>query len=303
MRFVVTGATSMIGVSFVNAAIEQGHQVLAIVRRNSKNICRLKQSDLVKIEYSDLESLETVKGDGKHFDALYHFAWDYTDREGRNNVEGQEKNIEYTLKAVALAHKLQIKKFVGVGSQSEYGSVDGIIDEKTPYNPQMPYSMAKVAAYWMSKEKCRQLGIKHFWGRVFSVYGNYDHEGTLLIYAIDSFLKGEKAFFSSGEQMWNYLHEKDAGRMFLSMATQMLDEDVYFIANTESMPLRRYLEKLISIYGKNAEFEFESSGTKKLIGIHPDVECVKKIPGFVPKVSFEDGIREMIEYRKSIIIK
>lgn len=297
MRFVVTGATSMIGSSFVEAAVNQGHEVLAIVRKNSKNLNRLPESSLISIEYADMAHICCVQGDGGKYDALYHFAWDYIDREGRYDVDGQLKNVNYTLDVVSLAQKLNVERFIGVGSQAEYGRVSGIIDDQTVLKPQIPYAMAKVSAYWMSKEKCKQYGIKHFWGRVFSVYGNHDHEGTLLLYAVDSFLRGEKAYFSSGQQHWNYLHERDAGRMFLLLGTLDIEPDVYFIANPESQILRTYLEEIIELF-KNPIYEFESNAKEYLYGIHPSMEKEKRVLKFQPSVSFDEGIKELIESRK-----
>ena len=297
MKVVVTGATSMIGVAFVEACIETKNEVLAIVRRNSRHLDRLPESGLVKYVYSSLEDLESVAEVDGEYDALFHFAWDYTTREGRYNVEGQEKNIEYTLKAVKLAQKLSCKKFIGAGSQAEYGKVDGIIDDKTPFNPQIPYGMAKLAAYWLSKALCEQNNMKHYWGRIFSIYGKYDHEGTLLPYAIDALRKGEKAYFSSGRQTWNYLHAKDAGRMFLEICLQDAEPGTYFIAHDHSAPLKSYLNEVIAMFGTDAEYEFEDDCSTSLNGIHPDMSSTFQRLSFQPKISFTEGIREMIEYR------
>lgn len=295
MKFIVTGATGMVGAAFVKAAILEGHEVFALVRKNSKNISKIPTSELVTLIEADLDDIDSIIINDDEYDAFYHFAWDYTTREGRNNVEGQEHNVRLCLNAVLLAKRAKCKRFIGAGSQSEYGFVTGQIDENTQLDPQMPYAMAKVSAYWLSKSLCKQLGITHIWGRIFSVYGNNDHEGTLLLYAINSFLRGEKAFFSSGNQMWNYLHEDDAGRMFLELVKKNVKSDVYFIANRVSKPLREYLEILINNFDNNVSYSFDEDSTKEEYGINPNMEKTSLVLQYTPKVSFDDGIRKMIE--------
>lgn len=303
MKFLVTGATSMIGVAFVKAAILEGHEVCALVRKASKNISRIPASKQITVIEADLNNVDDICIDEEVYDAFYHFAWDYTTRDGRHNVDRQEHNIRLCLNAVLLANRLKCRMFIGAGSQSEYGFVEGQIDDATPLNPQMPYAMAKSSAYWLSKSLCEQLGMVHIWGRIFSVYGNNDHEGSLLLYAIDSFLKGEKAYFSSGYQMWNYLHEDDAGEMFLQIVKRNVKSDVYFIANKYSMPLKEYLKILINNFDDNVQYEFAATNTGTVYGIWPDMERTTMALGYNPKVSFDDGVKRLIEARRELIRK
>ena len=39
----------------------------------------------------------------------------------------------------------------------------------------------------------------------------------MLNYAISKFKNKENAYFTSGQQKWDYLNEKDAGRAFFSL--------------------------------------------------------------------------------------
>ena len=93
MRIIVTGATSMIGVAFIEACISKGHEVLAILQKDSKNIGRIPTSGLVKMKYASLDQYDEIIVEDEKYDAFYHFAWAFTSREGRNNVVCQEKNI------------------------------------------------------------------------------------------------------------------------------------------------------------------------------------------------------------------
>ena len=57
-------------------------------------------------------------------DVFYHIAWSVTEGKRNEDILGQSKNIQYTLNALDIARKLGCKKFVGAGSQAEYGPLN-----------------------------------------------------------------------------------------------------------------------------------------------------------------------------------
>ncbi|SDH60034.1 Nucleoside-diphosphate-sugar epimerase [Pseudobutyrivibrio sp. 49] len=297
MRVVITGATSMIGVALINECVKNGDRVLAIVREGTRRLKRLPESYLIQIEFADLDNLDNVKGDGKPYDVFYHFAWGHTSKVERDLPLAQEDNIRTTLEAVELANKLGCKKFVGAGSQAEYGNYSCEITEDTVPNPTTSYGISKLSANLLSRRMCEQLDIKHIWARIFSVYGCNDNEGTMLDYAINQFIKGETASFSAATQTWNYLFESDAGRMFYLLGIKEVESGIYHVAGNESKPLRKYIEQVASKF-KDAMCEFAVSGDKPVYGIEPNTDKSYKALEFEPEITFDEGIRRVIESTK-----
>jgi nucleoside-diphosphate-sugar epimerase len=144
-KIVITGATGMIGASLARCAVNEGIQILCIVRKNSEKLNNLPKSDLVKIEYCDIDQYSNLSFD-TGYDVFYHLAWDKTSGSSRDDVDIQTSNIQYTLDAIRLAKRLGCKKFVGVGSQAEYGIVTEPLKPETPVNPQSGYGIAKYTA-------------------------------------------------------------------------------------------------------------------------------------------------------------
>ncbi len=299
-RIVITGATSMIGVALIKEAIENNIEVLAIVRENSPRKNRLPKSNLIRIIECDIETLNKFPDMNEKYDVFYHFAWNYTDRKGRNDPKMQAQNIANTLEAVELAKRLGCQKFIGAGSQAEYGIVQEKISSDTMTNPNTPYGIAKNTAGNMSKIMCEQLDMQFVWGRIFSVYGCLDNEGTMINYAIDQFIEGKEAKFSSALQMWNYLNEKDAGKIFYLLGKSKEATGIYCIANKESMPLRKYIEIIKTTFGESAKCNFASEDLqKKKVTLDADIDKLQSDINFVPEITFEQGIKEVIEYRKT----
>lgn len=300
-RVVVTGATSMIGIALIKECIKSNVEVLAIVRRQSINLNRLPDSDMIEICECNLNELNTIPVN-RQYDVFYHLAWAHTAKAKRDDPVLQEKNIKYSLDAVELAHKLGCKKFIGAGSQAEYGRVDHVITPETAVAPLIAYGMAKYAAGRLCVKLCRQYAMICIWGRIFSVYGRYDNEETMLSYAIDRFQKGETAKFSSAMQMWDYLHEDDAGRIFYLLGQAVQKERVYCIASGNSRKLKEYILEVKDIFGEDARCEFaDAVEESSRIGLEVDTEDLVKDIGYIPRVSFREGILDMVKYRKKDI--
>lgn len=299
-KIIVTGATSMIGVATIEAAISQNHEleVYALVRNNTSRMDRLPVSTQIHIVYGSLENLLDISDLPSKCDVLYHFAWAGTSKAERDDPLIQESNIRYTLDAVELARRCGCKKFIGAGSQAEYGPTEGTITDDTRFSPVTSYGASKLSAGLLSRKLCDKYGIIHIWGRIFSVYGPHDNEGTMLNYAINQFASGEKAKFSAATQTWNYLFESDAGMMFYLLGEKINNSDCYRIAHAESKPLKDYIRIISRIMDAEVLCRFaEESGDKKIYGIDSSDERLYRDIGYTPSVDFEEGIQMMIKKR------
>lgn len=303
-KIAVTGATSMIGAALIKICIERNVEVLAIVRKSSNRLSRLPQSKLLHILECNLEDLESVSEMPYGYDVFYHLAWAYTSKDQRDNPILQEANIKTTLDAVRLAKRLGCKKFIGAGSQAEYGSSHEMICADTKPEPCTAYGIAKYSANMLSRKLCEQLGLLHIWGRIFSVYGCNDNDGTMLSYAVDQFLKGQPARFSSARQIWNYLYEDDAGMMFYLLGTKEVEPGIYCIAAEESRPLRLFIEEMAELFGEEAKCEFAPDHAEtELTELRVDIEKTISAVNYHPRISFREGISRVMDSRRDQYFK
>ena len=298
-RIALTGATSMLGVSLIQECLGGQIEVIAISRPGSQNINRIPKSDLVKIMEWDI--CMNSPNSTADIDAFYHLAWNGTDQFSQNDVFLQNYNIEATLRAVELAHKMNAKKFIFIGSQMEFGAVNDIMSPETPVNPSTPYGAAKYAAEKMSLAYCKQLKMEHIAFRIFNVYGIYCRPLTMIHYCISGLLRNEPPNLTKCEQMWDYAFAEDAGLALRLTGEKGKNEAVYCFGSGIARPLREYVEIIQKHINNGTKINFGAIEYQEGCTLHlqADIRTLTEDTGFTPQVPFEIGILKTIDWIKS----
>lgn len=300
-RAIITGATGAIGIALINNLIESNVEMLILCREGSKRNQNIPIHPLVTMKHCALDQLAGLQNDtGKDYDVLYHFAWEGTMGVARNDVYMQNKNVQYTLDAVAVAERFGCKTFIGAGSQAEYGRVEGTLNSTTPAFPENGYGIAKLCAGQMSRIMCGQKGIKHIWTRILSIYGPNDNPNTMIMSTIGKILHGEVPVLTKGEQKWDYLYSKDAAKAFTLLADQGKDGKIYCIGSGKAFPLTDYIKQLRDAIDVNAILGIGQLPykPKQVMYLCADISELTQDTGFMPSYIFEKGIQDTIEWYK-----
>jgi len=296
----LTGATSMIGIALIKQCIQNNIKVVAFIRSDSSKLNRLPTSDLITIINCDLNSINNF--DFNQFnissiDVFYHFGWSHTDKQERFNNEKQLENIHYTLSSVKIAKKMGCKKFIGAGSQAEYGRVLTPLTSTIPVNPENAYGISKYAAGMFAKIECEKLGLVCVWVRILSIYGINDNENTLLKDFIYNCRENKPMPLGPCTHIWDYLHEDDAGRAFLTIGEKAMNSIVYCLGSGIGRHLKEYLEIIKNLVNPSYKIQYcEIPYTEQsLMYLCADISELTKDTGWKPEISFEDGIKKIID--------
>ena len=299
MKAVITGATGFIGTALCEEMLKNGHEVTAVIRPGSEKRKKLCFSAVLNTHLEVVEAaLEDFKGLGDQIgkaDVFYHLAWNGTSGAAREDFDIQQANIGYMANAVRAAVKCGCRKFVGAGSQAEYGVVHGIAREaETVPHPFMMYGAAKLAAYQMGQVLAKQLGIQLVWPRIYSVYGVGENPGTLVNYVIDTLRKGEVPELSPCENMWNFMYVTDCARALRMLGEKEETEGIYHVASEDTRLLKEFVEEIRDVVapGKALGFGRKESDPERTFWLEPDVGKIKNM-GFGDSVVWLDGIKKL----------
>jgi len=303
MKIIVTGASGMIGIAIIEEALSHGFIVAAVVRNDSPHIIRLKAltcNNNLKIVECAINNYQSLNF-SDNYDAFIHLAWKNTDSSSRDDVFTHTENIKYTLDAVNAAHRAKCNVFISTGSQAEYGCVTEKLSGNTVCNPESGYGIAKYAAGKMAQLYTSQLGIRYCHTRILSTYGEGMSEGALIIYLVKTLLAGKKPLLTKCEQIWDFMYVEDTARAILAIAKKGVDGKVYPLGSGDARPLTEYVEIIRDSIDKSIELKF---GEKDYYLHQPMYLCadIKELThdtGFIPSISFSDGIKKTINWVKS----
>lgn len=318
-RIVISGPTGAIGMALIEKCIAEKTHVLAICHRGSARIKYIPDSPYVEVMEADLSEYRNLFVNGvpeEICDVFYHFAWNGTVGDARNDMHLQTDNIVYTIDAVGLAQRLGCHTFIGAGSQAEYGRKEGKLTPYTSTDPENGYGMAKLCAGQMSRIVCRQKNMRHIWTRILSVYGPYDGAGSMVMSAVHKIWNEEPTAFTPGEQMWDYLYSKDAAAIFYALGEKGADGAVYCVGSGQARQLRSYITDIYRVVKeyRGEQVEVDSEGTERKLGIGripynnkqvmhlcADITLLEQHIGKVKHTDFCDGIRSILVQNEEML--
>ncbi|NDV58029.1 NAD(P)-dependent oxidoreductase [Bacteroides sp. 519] len=239
-KVLITGASGFLGSHIVEALNETDYQLL-LTKRNQSNLSSCTSFiDKVKWTNTDSSNFEKEIIDFSP-DIIIHAAWNGVAAKNRDEWSTQVDNLQYLQRLLNIAAKSGVKKFIGVGSQAEYGHFDGYVDESFPTNPTSAYGAYKVAAQVIIKTFCEEKNMQWYWFRLFSCFGERESENWLIPSVIKNMIETDKMDLTGGEQQYAYSYIKDVARIFLSAIESNAESGIYNIAADELHSIKEIL--------------------------------------------------------------
>ncbi len=174
---------------------------------------------------------------------LLHFSW-YT-------VPGKywtsTENLRWVQASLELLQAFAAsggKRAVMAGTCAEYEWTQSVYSEETsPLRPATLYGSCKHALQLMLEAFSKQTGVSSAWGRIFFLYGPYEHPGRLVSSVIRSLLKGEPALCSHGNQIRDFLYVEDVASAFTALLESDLNGPVN-IGSGKPITIREVVETI-----------------------------------------------------------
>lgn len=297
MIFFVTGASSFIGIELCRYLSENFHEVIAMSRRHNEKLEEIAKHGHLKVFKADMQTLPELAKDIKA-DVFVHLAWAGTTHEERNNPAVHEENVRLSLECVKLSNRMGCQLYVDAGSQAEYGIVPGVITEDTPCHPFSAYGKGKLKMYQESSVLTKELGLKYIHLRILSVYGENDHDDTLIKSALKKLKTNEPIEMRSGGQKWNYVYVKDAARQIAELSIYAVNsegfhQEVYNIASNDTRQLQDFIISMKKITGSTSELTFGGYNPDKDVNLNPDTNKTSSIVHPLTEWELENIIRQI----------
>jgi nucleoside-diphosphate-sugar epimerase len=299
-RIFITGAGGFVGAATVRAALMAGHEVHALTRRPGaarlvglngnlhNHAADLTDSNAIS------ELLATTKPD-----VVIHSAWEGVGGALRAG-DIQFDNIRTTLSLADAAIAAGVSKFVGIGSQAEYGRFDRRITEDDLPQPTMLYGAAKLSACHLARQRAREAGMGFAWLRLFSVYGPGDNPNWLIPSVTASLLRGVAPKCTLGTQNWDYLHIDDVATGTLAAAIVDRATGIFNLSSGAPVAVRAIIERLRDLAAPGLELSFGDIpfGPDQIMHLEGDNSRLQAATGWKPAVDALAGLADVVAEMK-----
>lgn len=313
LNVLVTGADGFIGSHLVEKLLDEDYNVRAFVYYNSFNswgwLDTLDKNKLSKIEIfsGDIRDPNGVKEAMKGIDIVFHLAALIAIPFSYHSPDSYvDTNIKGTLNVLQAARDLKTKRILITSTSEVYGTAKYVpIDENHPYQGQSPYSATKIGADRLAESFYRSFNMPITIVRPFNTYGPRQSSRAVIPTIITQLLNGEteiKLGALTPTRDFNYVKDTVKGFIEIAKSENTIGEEIN-IATCSEISIEKLALEIINQINPKAKIVCDEkrlrpdkSEVNRLLGCN---KKIKKLTNWSPEYSFEEGIKETIEWFKN----
>jgi len=312
----VTGADGFIGSNLAKELVKNGANVTTIVRdiKKENNIDILGLRSRINIIHGNLINFADCERAMNEYDidACFHLAAQaLVGVANRSPLSTFESNIKGTwniLEACRLSKTIQ--RIVVASSDKAYGQQAKLpYTEDSPLMGYYPYDASKACADILARSYFRTYGLPVAITRNANTYGPGDMNSTRLVPdIIIALLKDKQVVIrSDGTPERDYMYIKDAVSAYLLLAEKIDGEKVkgeaFNFGTGKPISVLELYNKIASLMGKSIKPKIMGQAKNEIDRQYLSSEKAKKILGWAPKYTLEEGLKESIEWHKNFLKK
>ena len=307
MRTLVTGGAGFLGSHLCDYLIKKGHYVICMDNLITGSLDNLKQIDLDKFSFIEHDVTKYIEID-EDLDYIFHFASpaspvDYlrypiktlkVGALGTHNILGLAKAKKAK---VLIASTSEVYGDPEVHPQNEeyWGNVN-------PVGPRGVYDEAKRFAEAITTAYHKRHNVETRIARIFNTYGKRmkkDDGRAIPTFTYQALKGADITVFGDGNQTRSFCHVSDMidGIYKLMMSDYVPPINLGNSNEITILELAKYIKKITNSKSKITFHPLPENDPKTR---RPDISKAKKILGWEPKINFEKGMEELIEWFKRI---
>lgn len=305
MRVLVTGGSGFIGSHLIPKLAELGHDVYSLERYVTGRYVLGAKTMTV---FGDLRDSFTIRKLVKETqpDAVIHLAsispvaysYDHPQEVFEVNALGTINLAEACLREVP-----HLKHFLFAGTSEEYGNqTEFSTKEDAELKPNSPYSVSKVAAdkYLQYMRDAYDFPVTVL--RLFNTYGRKDNVHFVVERTITQMLQGKTIKLGDSTPVRDLIYVDDHINAYLTcLDNEKAKGEVFNFCTGRGVSIKELVELIAGLVGFDGEVIWGTIPTrpldiKKLVGNH---EKAKRVLGWEPKYTLEEGLKRTIDFWRS----
>ncbi len=219
-----------------------------------------------------------------------------------------ETNMKLQMNVLAAASQAKVKRFLQVSTACIYPHDAAVPtpesegERGSPEPTNEGYGLAKLMGEKLAKYYAREKGMEVLIGRPFNAYGPRDHFDEATSHVIPALMKrvldGDDPvmIWGTGNQSRVFVHAKDVARGMMLITEKAPPATPINIGHDQEITIKELFQVICKVLNKYPKPKFDTSKPDGYPRRAADVTLLRKITGFVPSISIEQGVREMHEW-------
>jgi nucleoside-diphosphate-sugar epimerase len=289
----LSGASGFIGAHALDALLERGHEVHAVVRHAGTKRDGVTWHELDLLASDSLTAL-AKDAQTSH---LLHLAW-YAVPGRFWTAPENERWIDASLSLLRAFGEAGGRRAVMAGTCAEYlWGADSLSERDTPLEPATLYGACKRATYIAATAVAEELDVSLAWGRIFFLYGPGEDQARLVSGVARELLLGNEVSTTDGLQRRDFMHVRDVAAAFVALLESEVLGPVN-IASGEAIQVREIVALVAEQAGgaERVRFGALARRTSEPEVIVADVERLANEVGFRPTIGLERGIVDTVAW-------
>ncbi len=305
----VTGAGGFIGSHLAERLVDEGAQVRAFVRYNSRGdvgLLSLLPPDklaAVQVISGDLRDVEAVREAIKGVDTVFHLgaliAIPYSYIHPREVIE---VNVLGTTNVLMAGRDFAVRRIVHTSTSEVYGTAQYVpIDERHPLQGQSPYSASKIGADKIVESFVRSFELPVATLRPFNTYGPRQSARAVIPTIITQALARNEIRLGSLTPQRDLTFVADTVDGFLRMATHdaAVGHEVNIGADA-TIAIGELADKILRIVGRDlpiiADEQRMRPAGSEVLRLWADNRKAAALIGWRPQVPLDEGLTRTVEW-------
>jgi dTDP-glucose 4,6-dehydratase len=309
MEHLVSGAAGFIGSHLCERLLADGHSVIGLdnlITGATRNLAHLANESRFRfIEHDVTQPLELAGG----FDHVWHLASLASPKEYlAHPIETLESGSTGTRNMLEIARRDGARFLVTstsecYGDPLEHPQVETYWGNVNPVGMRSCYDESKRYAEAMTMAYHRGYGVRTNIARIFNTYGPRMalKDGRVVPAFLDQALQEQPlTIFGDGTQTRSFCYVSDMVDGLVRLASSDERYPVN-LGNPVELTILEFAERIRELMGSKLPIVFEPLPDDDPKKRRPDITKAKRVLSWEPKVNLADGLRETVEYFKTLV--
>jgi len=304
-KVVVTGGSGFIGTHFLKELVETGAYIRTSIHKKE---LKFEHNHIQVFHDIDLMKLEDCVKLTEGADYVIHCAGEIAHPSSvPTDVQISLKQLNLIGNVLEASAKNKVKRFLDLNSSTGYPDIRRPITEEEywdgePYQSYFGYGWMRRYREKLMEHVSKFSGLEIALARCTAIFGPHDNFNLKNCHVVPALIKrildDENPFtaWGSPDVVRDFLYVKDVVEGALLILEKGESMKPYNLGYGDGITIGEILDTILKITGKTPEVIWDDTKPTTIPFRAVSTDRIKNELGFVPKYSFEEGIKETIEW-------